>query len=103
MYDNILTSSNDYLSSSQAVPQNTNADGDEGSKRINGSLGALQIVVKCKTAITLAASKTLTLTVKDSADDSSFSTIVTEEIATGSGLTYAADDVIARLAIPSDA
>jgi hypothetical protein len=102
-YDNDLVAAGDYLASAQAVPKNTNADGDEGSVALGGTLGKIEIRVKAASEVTIHNTKVITIIVQDSADDSSFSTIATILSHTASGdKVWAAGDILARFVLPSN-
>jgi hypothetical protein len=94
------------LATAQAVPQNTSAYGDEGSKQFNGTQGSVEVIVACNEAMSLAATKVLTVVLHDSADDSSFAEVdgvkFTETAPAGEAKTYAAGDIICRLPVPSN-
>ena len=110
MYQNPNTDTNrlkvdgEFLATGQTVPTNTNADGDEGSKELAGTLGGLEVVVSAKTAVTLANTKKFTAKLMDSADNSSFADIPGASVVkTSSGSAWAAGSILARIPIPSTA
>ena len=103
MYNHSIKSARDKLATAQALPQNTSAYGDEGSLEFSGTQGALEIVVACNTAITIAAAKKLEIELYDSADDSAFAAVdgCKVVITDSSETTYAAGDEICRINPPS--
>jgi hypothetical protein len=69
-----------------ATPQNTTANGSVVRSGAGGQNGACEVVLTPATAIGLADTKTLTITVQDSADGTSFAT-VDSFVRTASGAT----------------
>lgn len=106
MYNHTIKSNVDgYFATAQAVPQNTSAYGDEGSKIVNATMGRIELVVVAKTDVAITANQTLTIEVYDSADDSSFAAIDSlkfTDIDAATTLEYAAGDEICRFALPSN-
>lgn len=92
MYKNIAKFDNDYLAKAQALPQNTSADGNGGSFRLAGMLGAIGLVGKVNAEISLADTKVLTVKLQDSADNTTFADVVTLYTKTASGATTIAAD-----------
>lgn len=113
MYQNPNTDTNrlkvadEFLTTGQTIPQNTNANGDEGFKELAGTLGGLEVVFSAKTAVTLASNATFTAHLEDSADGStSIADIPGASVTKSAGATgaiYAAGTILARVPIPSTA
>jgi len=103
MYNHDLKEIGSKLATAQSLPQNTNAYGDEGSKEFHKTLGAVQVKVTCNEAISIAATKKLEIEMYDSADDSTFAVVPGTKvtITDSTPSTYAADDVLARIGLPS--
>jgi hypothetical protein len=76
-----------YLASAQTIPQNTSAYGDEGSKFVGNTNGALCVRAYVTTQIALADAKVFTIKLFDSADDSTFAEYATTYTVTASGAT----------------
>lgn len=67
----------EYIATAQTIPTNTNADANGGSFYAGETQGALAIKVVVNTAMTIAATKTITIKIQDSADDSSYADFAT--------------------------
>lgn len=92
------------LARAQALPQNTSADGNGGAVMLGGILGAVEILARVNTAVTIADTKVLTVTVQHSDSEASgfttLGTVYTLTAASGSG-SLAADTELGRFALPS--
>lgn len=97
----------EYLATGQTIPQNTNANGDEGFKELSGTLGGLEVLFSAKTTVTLGSNATFTAHLEDSADgvngiaDIPGASVVKSAGAGGS--IYTAGTILARIPIPSNA
>lgn len=87
MYKDLNRFAGDYLASEQTVPQNTTVNGDGGGIELNGTLGSIQIAAEVTTEIALANTQVFTITLQDSADNSTFADIGTLYTITASGAT----------------
>lgn len=92
------------LAKAQTLPQNTSADGNGGAVFLGGILGAVEILVRVNSAITIADTKALTVKVQHSDSASSgfvdLATVYTITAASGSG-SLAKDTELGRFALPS--
>lgn len=91
------------LANAQPLPQNASADGNEGPLKLSGTLGAVEVVVRANTALTIADTKTLTVKLqhRDGADAfADLATVVSLTASGGSG-AIAADAELGRFALPS--
>ena len=68
MYDHKIVFASQYFSDGQAVPDDTNADCQNGL-RVGGAEGRLAVTFKMATATTLAINTTVTITLLESSDD----------------------------------
>lgn len=88
----------------QTLPANTSADGNGGAILLGGILGAVEVVARVNTAVTIADTKALTITLQHSNSATSgftaLGTVVTLTAAAGSG-ALAADTELGRFALPS--
>jgi hypothetical protein len=87
------------------TPANTNANAAAGH-RVGGQEGRLAVTLVCKTAITLAITKKLTLSLLDSSDDAdtdAYAALVPARsviITAVAEISYAAGDEIVSMMIP---
>lgn len=92
------------LAKAQTLPQNTSADGNGGAVMFGGILGAVEIVARVNTAVTIADTKVLTVAVQHSNSEGSgftaLGTVYTLTAASGSG-ALAVDTELGRFALPS--
>jgi hypothetical protein len=91
------------LVNAQTLPQNTSVDGNEGPLKVSGTHGAIELVVRTHTAITIADTKTLTVKVQHRDGSDAFAdlaTIYSLTAASGSG-AIPADTELARYVLPS--
>lgn len=92
------------LAKAQSLPQNTSADGNGGAVMLGGISGAVEILARINTAVTVADTKVLTIKVQHSDSESSgfadLGTVYTLTASSGSG-SLAADTELGRLALPS--
>lgn len=92
------------LAKAQALPVNTSADGNGGAVMLGGINGAVEILARVNTAVTIADTKALTITVQHSDSEASgfttLGTVYTLTAAGGSG-ALAADTELGRFALPS--
>lgn len=94
-----------YFATGQAVPQNGNADGDEGSLKIAKTMQSLRVVMAAKEPVTLANAKTITMKLKDcDTEDGVFNDVLGASISvTAAGAkTYAAGEEICSIPVPHD-
>ncbi|CCG40156.1 hypothetical protein [Magnetospirillum molischianum] len=92
------------LANAQTLPQNTSADGNEGPIQVSGILGALEVIVRANTAITIADTKALTVKLQHRDGAAAFAdlaTIYSLTAASGSG-SIAKGVELARFALPSN-
>jgi len=96
----------DYLTKGQAIPNNTNTDGNGGEfPGLFEAQGAVEIVVVAKTAISIADTKSLTIKLRRKPDGGAYADLVTIYTGTASGaaLTFAAGAELGRyLGKPGD-
>lgn len=59
----------EYFTKDQAVPQNTNADGNQGPIVMEGDLASQEVVGRVGSAITIAATTTITIKLMHAPDD----------------------------------
>jgi len=90
------------LATAQTLPQNASVDGNEGPLKLSGILGAVEVVVRANTALTIADTKTLSVKVqhRDGADSYTDLGTVSFTASGGSG-AMAADTELGRFALPS--
>lgn len=92
------------LAKAQTLPANTSADGNGGAVMLGGILGAVEILARVNTAVTIADTKALTITVQHSDSEAggftALGTVYTLTAASGSG-ALAADTELGRFALPS--
>ena len=104
MYNHDIKDDAGYYAEAQAVPQNTSADGNGGSKQLSGTQGGIEIKAVVTTELALADTKVFSIAIHDSADNSSFAAIQTLYTKTASGATtVAAGTVLGRFVLPSSA
>ncbi len=104
MYNTILKVHGEYLAKEQALPQNTSADGNGVSRDLSGTLGGVEIVAEVAADITLADTKTLTVSLMDQPDGGSFEELGKLAGVTASGVTtLTAGTILGRFVIPTDA
>lgn len=91
------------LVNAQTLPQNASADGNEGPLKLSGTMGAVEVVVRASTALTIADTKTLTVKLqhRDGADAFADLGTVVSLTATGGSGAIAADTELGRFALPS--
>ncbi|EPR42724.1 hypothetical protein dsx2_2641 [Desulfovibrio sp. X2] len=103
MYKNYLKQSGEYLAAAQVLPLNTNADGNGGAKEFNGSMGGVEIAVLANIDISIATTKSITVTVLDSADNVTFTAVSARTKTAGaSAMTFKAGDPVMFVGLPSD-
>ncbi|EPR44577.1 hypothetical protein dsx2_1536 [Desulfovibrio sp. X2] len=104
MYKQRLTAHDDYLAKAQPLPKNAVADGNQGSRDLSATQGALEVVVAAADDVSLAAGKSLTVTLVHAPDGGAFTPAGRTFTATAgaSPLTFDAGEEICRLAVPSD-
>lgn len=105
MYKNRLTVYGEHLARAQALPAAGEAEGNGGSRRAGSMLGAAEVVMVAAGAVHMAEGATLTLSLRDSADDAVFTDMPVRfrRTAGAGGLAFGAGEVMARLPLPSDA
>jgi hypothetical protein len=96
---------NEYYASGQTVPQNTNADGDDGPRQNSGAMGGISITAVAKTDVAIADTKTLTITVLDcDSETGSYVEIGKICVLLSSGATtYEAGTVLGQFILPPSA
>ena len=104
MYDYQLRVYGEYLAKDQTMPANTKVMGNGGNQLAGGQLGAAEIIITAASAVTLAAAKSLTLSLETGTDDTFFVAMpVTFKLTCGANAkTWGQGDIIGRLALPSD-
>lgn len=104
---NRLVVYNEQLATALTIPQNTNANGDEGFKELAGTLGGLEVIFSAEDAVVLGPNATATFHLEDSPDGSaSIADIPGASVtisAGATGHTYPAGTILARIPIPSTA
>ncbi len=100
-----LVFSNDMFATAQTLTQSGNADGNGGSLEVSDTQNSVNIVVRANTTITILATKKMTVSLLDSANDSTFAALSTIIVVTGvaGGTVYAAGTIIAEVILPANA
>jgi len=104
-YNGELIASSDYLAKAQSLPTNTSADGNGGVFELGGVLGAIEIVAKVKTGLSVTKDKVLTVELQHSDDNLSYTTLETLYTVTGADpgpSTVAAGTELKRFVPPSN-
>lgn len=91
------------LANAQALPQNASADGNEGPLKVSGTHGAIEIVLRTNTAITIADTKSLSVKVQHRDGNNAFADLATiyNLVAAGGNGVIAKDTELARYVLPS--
>lgn len=90
------------LATAQPLPQNATVDGNGGPIRAGGTQGAIELIVRANTALTLADSKTLTVRVQHRSGSAPFTDLATVVSLTASGGSgaIARDAELGRFVLP---
>ena len=64
MYKHTLSVDGEYLAKEQSLPQNTSADGNGVALDLRGSMGGVEIVARATDDISIAATKSLSITLQ---------------------------------------
>lgn len=106
MYDHELKVYGQYLAKEQALPLNTSADGNGAVLDLSGIQGAVEVVAKVTSEITISDTKVLTIKLQDKDDDGSYADLGIVHQATysssGGANVVAADTVLGRFVLPTD-
>lgn len=90
------------LALAQPLPQNTGADGNGGPVRAGGTQGAIEVIVRANTALTIADGKALTVSLQHRTGTAPFSDLATvvSFTATGDNGAIARDTELGRFVLP---
>lgn len=104
MYNHMLRIHGCHLATAQTLPCNTNAVGNGGARSVGGLLSGVEMVMIAASDVAIGASKSITLSMEDSADKITFTAVpvTCRRMASSSGQAWKKGDVIARLPVPSD-
>ena len=104
MYDHQLRIYGENLAAGQALPKNTQAQGNGGAQRAGSLMGATEIVVKSVSSVTIAAGKSLTVIVEHGDDGVAFTPMPsTFKLTAGASVfTREAGEILGRIPLPSD-
>lgn len=103
MYKKYITDKDSYFATAQTLPANTSAFGDEGAKFSPSDAGAIEIVVRAKTACALADTKKLYLELYTAASESgTYSLFSKLEITADGAQSWAVGDKILIFPVPTD-
>lgn len=103
MYKHRQRVNGEYLAKAQTIPQNSSVAGNSGPIRAHNTMGGLELLAVAKTTLTLAATKSITITISD-CDTETGTYVALPQVfkATyASGKVFAADDLIGVLPLPS--
>lgn len=94
---------NEYLAQAQAIPVNTTTAGNKGPVKAHNTMGGLELAIVAASAGTMSSGKSLTVTLLDcDTYNGTFAALPQVfKITYGSAKTFAADDLIGVLPIPS--
>ncbi|MGL4722377.1 MAG: hypothetical protein ACRCV3_03655 [Desulfovibrionaceae bacterium] len=101
MYNHTLRQHNEYLAKEQAIPQNGVVDGNGDILSLNGTLGAIEIVVIAELETHLGANKTISLYLEESSTKQGEYTKspISASYTTVSGQKWNKGDIILRLPV----
>ncbi len=103
MYNHILRVNGEFLATAQSV-SSTAATGNGGALRADNTQGALELVVAASGAVSIAADKSITVTLSDcDTEDGTYVSmplLLTKTFAAAT--SYADGDVIGKIPLPSD-
>lgn len=72
MYKHTLSVDREYLAKDQALPQNTAIDGNGAVLDLRGSMGGVEIVARAASALSIADTKSLTITLQHKAEGGAY-------------------------------
>jgi len=104
MYKHTLAVHGEYLAKDHDLPQNASEDGNGAVLDVSGSLGGVEVVAEAAAEITLADTKTLTISLehKDDADAAYVALGTVYGLTSDGGDTIAAGTELGRFVPPSD-
>lgn len=90
------------LATAQTLPQNTTLDGNGGPIRAGGTQGAVEVIVRAHTALSIADGKTLTVRLLHRSGSAAFTDLATVVSLTASGGSgaIARDAELGRFVLP---
>lgn len=92
MYKHTLSVDGQYLAKEQALPQNASADGNGAVLDLRGSLGGVEIVARAAGDLSLAAGKSLAITLQHKDDDESYADLGEVFAVTAGEAAWTAED-----------
>lgn len=101
MYNHTLRQYNEYLAKRQSLPKGSVEDGNGEILSLNGTLGAIEVIVIAETETTLGANKTISLYLEESREETGEYTKnpVSASYTTVSGQKWNSGDIILRLPV----
>jgi hypothetical protein len=104
MYKHTLSVDGEYLAKDQALPQNASADGNGVVLDLRGTMGGVEIVARAAGAISIADTKSLTLTLQHKADGGAYADLgeLFGVTAAGGAWTAASGEILGRFVPDTD-
>lgn len=104
MYKHTLSVDGEYLAKEQALPLNASADGNGAVLDLRGSLGGVEIVARAASALSIADTKALTITLQHKAEGGAYADLgeVFAVTASGGAWTAAAGEILGRFVPATD-
>lgn len=104
MYKHTLSVDGEYLAKEQSLPQNASADGNGAVLDLRGSLGGVEIVARAASALSIADTKSLAITLQHKAEGGSFADLgeVFGVTAAGGAWTAEAGEILGRFVPATD-
>ena len=104
MYKHTLSVDGEYLAKDQALPQNASADGNGAVLDLRGSMGGVEIVARAASALSIADTKSLTITMQHKAEDGAYADLgeVFGVTAAGGAWTAAEGEILGRFVPATD-
>jgi hypothetical protein len=99
MYKHTLKVHGQYLAQAQPLPAGAGEDGNGATLKLSGDLGGQEVAVEAASAVTLAAGKALTVTLKHSDNGAEWEELGAVKAGAGE---YPAGDILARFVIPTN-
>lgn len=92
MYKHTLSVDGEYLAKEQSLPQNASADGNGAVLDLRGSLGGVEIVARAAGDISIADTKSLTITLQHKDTDGAYADLGEVFAVTAAGAAWTAED-----------
>lgn len=104
MYKHTLSVDGEYLAKEQSLPQNASVDGNGAVLDLRGSLGGVEIVARAASALSIADTKSLSITLQHKAEGGSFADLgeVFGVTAAGGAWSAAAGEILGRFVPATD-